>query len=110
MSNVWWREKDVGDLGAEEHFTYKVIAGHKGGGLQHVQTGRAVAGGTVELSAAALTDVTGGIGNLPTVDKHHWILACIYSGAVWQCQVVCWVPVAKTWAEDQLPVKVTGLN
>lgn len=80
----------------QEHFTYKVKAGHKGSVLQHIQTVRTVAGGTVELSAAALAHITGGIGNLPTVDKHHRILAGIYSGAIWQRQVICWVPVTKT--------------
>lgn len=75
--------------------TYKAIAGRKGGVLQHVQTGGAIAGGTVELPATTLANVTGGIWNLPTVNKHHGILAGIYSGAVWQCQVICWVPITK---------------
>lgn len=89
---------------AQEHFTYEVIAGCKGSVLQHFQTGRTVTGGTVEPSAAALANITGGIRNLPAVDKHHWILTGIYSGAIWQCKVVCWVPVAQTYAEEQLPI------
>lgn len=80
----------------QEHFTYKVVALRKGSVLQHVQTGRTVAGGAVELSAAALANITGGIRNLPAVNKHHRILAGIYSGAIWQSQVVCWIPIAKT--------------
>lgn len=63
--------------------------------MQHIQADGAVAGGTVELSAAALANETGGVGNLPAVDKNHRILAGTYGGAVWQCQVVCWVPIAK---------------
>lgn len=90
---------------AQELFTYKVIAGCKGCILQHVQTDRTVTRGTVELSAAALANITGGVGNLPAVNKHHWILAGIYSGAVWQRKVICWVTVAKTFTEDQLLFK-----
>lgn len=78
--------------------------------MQHVQTGGTIAGGTVELSAAALANITGGIGNLPAVDKHHRILAGIYSGAVRQCEVICRVPVAQTCAEDKLLVEMKGWN
>ena len=64
--------------------------------LQHVHAYRAVAGRAVELAAAALADVAGGVGNLPAVDEKSRILAHAQRGAVGQSQVVGWVSVTET--------------
>lgn len=72
------------------------MAGQEGGVLQHDQTGGAVAGGAVELTAAAVANVAGGVGHLPAVDKHRGILAGNQRGAVGQRQIVCWVSIAET--------------
>ena len=65
--------------------------------LQHDQAARAVAGGAVELAAAAVADVAGGVGNLPAVNEHGWVLAPTYRGAVGQSEVIGWVSITETF-------------
>ena len=77
--------------------TYKVVAGEEGAVLQHRHAVGAVAGGAVDLAAAAVTDVAGGVGNLPAVDEQCRVLALAHHGAVGQGQVVGWVAVAIAW-------------
>ena len=72
------------------------MAGEEGGVLQHDQAGGAVACGAVELTAAAVADVAGGVGNLPAVDENSRVLADAHRGAVGQSQVVCWVSITET--------------
>lgn len=76
--------------------TYEGVAGGEGVVLQHGQAAGAVAGGAVELAAAAVADVAGGVGNLPAVDEKSRILACAHGGAVGQSQVIGWVSVTET--------------
>lgn len=76
--------------------TYEGMAGGEGGVLQHGQAARAVAGGAVELAAAAVADVAGSVGNLPAVNEHSWILAPAHCGAVGQGEVIGWVSVTET--------------
>lgn len=71
------------------------MAGQEGGGLQHVKADGAVAGGAVELAAAALADVAGGVGDLPAVDEKGGILALSQRGAAGQGQVVSCVAVTQ---------------
>lgn len=71
------------------------MTGQEGGVLKHVQAGGAVAGGAVELTAAAVADVAGGVGNLPAVDEYSRILAHAHCGAIGQRQVVCWISIAE---------------
>lgn len=71
------------------------MAGQEGGGLQHVKAGGAVAGGAVELAAAALADVAGGVGKLPAVDENAGVLALSQRGAAGQGQVVARVAIAE---------------
>lgn len=78
-------------------FTYEGVAGQEGRVLQHVQAGGAVARGAVELAAAAVADVAGGVGNLPAVDENSRILAHTHCGAVGQSQVVWRVSITETW-------------
>lgn len=72
------------------------MTGREGGVLQHVQAGGAVAHGAVELAAAAVADVAGGVGNLPAVDESSRILVHTHCGAVGQSQVICWVSITET--------------
>lgn len=65
--------------------------------MQHGQAPGTVASGAVELAAAAVADVAGGVGNLPAVDEHRWILTPDECGAVGQSQVVGWVSVTESW-------------
>lgn len=81
--------------------TYKGVAGQEGGALQHVEAGGAVAGGAVELTAAALADVAGGVGHLPAVDEHRRVLATPQRHAAGQGQVVPSVAVAEPWRGRQ---------
>ena len=76
--------------------TYEGVAGEEGVVLQHEQADGAVARGAVELAAAAMADVAGGVGNLPAVDEDGRVLARAHRGAVSQSQVVCWVSIAET--------------
>lgn len=69
-------------------FTYKGMAGGKGLVLQHEEAAGAVTGRAVELTAAAVADVTCGIRNLPAVDEHSWILTFTHCGPICQNQVV----------------------
>lgn len=71
------------------------MAGREDGFLQHVQADGAVAGGAVELAAAAVADVAGGVGNLPAVDESRRILARPQRGAVGQRQVIRRVAVTE---------------
>lgn len=64
--------------------------------LQHDQAGGAVTGGAVELAAAAVADVAGGVGNLPAVNEHGRILAPAHRGAVGQSEVIGWVSITET--------------
>lgn len=64
------------------------MAGGEGLVLQHEEAAGAVAGGAIELTAAAVTDVTCGVGNLPAVDEHGWIFTFTHCGAVGQSHVV----------------------
>lgn len=73
------------------------MAGGEGVALQHVHAAGAVAGGAVELAVAAVADVAGGVGNLPTIYENSRILACAHSGAVGHHQVICWVSITETW-------------
>lgn len=72
------------------------MAGDEGGVLQHGQAAGAVAGGAVELAAAAVADVAGGVGNLPAVDEQSRVLARAHRGAVGQSQVVAWVSITES--------------
>ncbi len=72
------------------------MAGGEGLVLQHEQTGGAVARGAVELAAAAVADVAGGVGNLPAVNENSWILARSHRGAIRQSQVIRWVSITET--------------
>lgn len=72
------------------------MAGGEGVVLQHEQAAGAVAGGAVELAAAAVADVAGGVGDLPAVDENSRILAFAQCGTVGQSQVVCWVSITET--------------
>lgn len=73
------------------------MAGQEGGGLQHVEADGAVTGGAVELAAAALADVAGGVGNLPAVDENAGILALPQHGAAGQGQVVSCIAITEPW-------------
>lgn len=77
-------------------FTYEGKAGREGGVLQHVQAGRAVTRGAVELTATAVADVAGGVGNLPAINENTRILAHTYCGAIGQSQVICSVSITET--------------
>lgn len=63
-----------------------------------MKAGGAVAGGAVELAAAALADVAGGVGNLPAVNESAGVLALPQRGATGQGQVVPCVTITETWA------------
>ena len=56
--------------------------------LQHGQAAGAVAGGTVELTAAAVADVASGVRNLPAVNKQSWIFVCTQRGAISHGQII----------------------
>lgn len=72
------------------------MAGVEGWVLQHGHAAGTVTGGAVQLTAAALADVTGGVGNLPAIDKKGRVLAYTHRGAVSQSQVIGWVAVTDT--------------
>ena len=72
------------------------MAGGEGRVLQHDQAAGAVAGGAVELAAAAVADVAGGVGNLPAVDEKSRILVYAHRGAVGHSQVIGWFSVTET--------------
>lgn len=71
------------------------MTGQEGGVLQHVEAGGAVTCGAVELAAAALADVAGGVGNLPAVDENRRILALSECGPAGQGQIVSRVTVTE---------------
>lgn len=71
------------------------MAGQEGRGLQHVKADGAVTGGAVELAAAALADVAGGVGKLPAVDEEGGVLALSQRGAAGQGQVVAGVAITE---------------
>lgn len=64
--------------------------------LKHAEAAGAVARGAVELSAPAVADVAGGVGNLPAVDEKSRVFIHAHSGAVGQSQVICWVSITET--------------
>ncbi len=72
------------------------MAGGEGVVLQHDHAAGAVACGAVELAAAAVADVAGGVGDLPAVDEKSRILVYAHCGAVGQSQVICWVSITET--------------
>lgn len=73
------------------------MTGQEGIVLQHRHAVRAVAGGAVDLTAAAGTDVAGGVWKLPAVDEQRRVLALPHHGAVSQGQVVGRVTIAVAW-------------
>lgn len=79
--------------------SYRSVAGREGGILQHVQAGGAVSHRAVEITAAAMADVTCSVGNLPTVNENCRVLTHTQCGAIGQNQVVCQVAITETLRE-----------
>lgn len=48
------------------------------------------------LTAAAVADVAGGVGNLPAVNENSWILTYTHCGSIGQSQVIGWVSITET--------------
>lgn len=64
--------------------------------VQNVHALGTVTGGTVDLSPSAVTDVTGGVGNLPAIDEHCWILLFWHNCTIRQSQIIQWVTITTT--------------
>lgn len=98
---IWWQSSHFWytvPFNTDE-LTYRSVAGREGGILQHVQAGGAVSHRAVELTAAALADVTCSVGNLPAVNENCRVLTHSQCGAIGQNQVICPVAITETLRE-----------
>lgn len=75
-------DSKVQEKRGREGRTYKIVAGEKRVVLQHRHAVGAIAGGAVDLAAAAVTDVAGGVWKLPAIDKQCGVLALSHDGAI----------------------------
>lgn len=65
--------------------------------VKHGQALRAVTGGAVDLPSAAVTDIAGGVGDLPAVNEHSRVLTLPHRRAVGQGQVISWITITATF-------------